>query len=510
MKPCTFSLRFTELPLWIWALGYAEFLWQTLGPGSSPLGLPTLLGALLLSLATLASFLRNRPLEPLLRELKTSWQRYRLVTIAYLLCFSCLALELSLGLFSALRPPHLPQDYDAIHYQMGIPRQLLLRHSLSWIRWSVADLWPMALQWGMAPLSLAFSTVNKLPQFFCALGAAACLLRLARRLQPGESALLPLTLPLLAFFGAHGVMIQLGAGLMDLPAQYLLLLGLLSLLERRYFVAALALAVYTGSKAFHPFQMGAVAAFGLVWLWRARIPFPLPRFASLFLALTVLLLARSSLVSLQATGTPLFPFGACRIAQGELCSGKSREILEESTQGLLGTRDLYGNGRGPLAFMQHLWRVAVPSSGVNNEFDYPLGLPWLLLMVLLGFSLARGGRRDPMVQLTLLFWLLWWLNSHQSRWLYPVLAFGFLATLPLMIQARRFFPFLLATSLVFSLISQVRSLLPTAHLSAREIQAREEAKVRWAGKGVLVGNELLYVSEPAPDHVPGGHLWILR
>ncbi len=516
IKPSFLPIRATEIPLWLWAIGYCEFLCHTLGPGSTWLGVPTFLGAIVLFAFAARGNGRDwlATLKALHLELKSKLQREPLVAGAYLLCFAFLILELGLGLFSALRPPHLPQEYDAIHYQMGVPRQLLIQHSLAWINWSVTDLWPMAMQWGMAPVSLAFSTINKLPQFIFTLGVAACLWRLAKKIAPQGEKLLPLTFPLLAFFGAHGVMIQIGSGMMDLPALYLLLLGLLGFLEKRYAVAALALAVYAGSKAFHPFQIGAMIIGGLTWHFftqkKMLISQVFTRFLPLLLGFSLLLLARSSIVSLAATGTPLFPFAACEITKGNLCNAANQAILDDSSRILLGTRNRYGNGRGPIAFLEHFWRVSVPSDGVNNEYDYPLGLPWLLLVVLLGFSISKGGWRAPLFQLTILFWLLWWFNSHQSRWLYPTMAFGFLATIPQQLKVQKIFPYLLAVSLAFSLVSQTRSLLPTMGISAHEIQAKEEAKVQWERKGVLQSATLLYVKEPAPDHTPGDRVWVLR
>jgi hypothetical protein len=516
MKKQSVMLQGREIPLYVWILGYIEFLWHTLGPGFPVVGLFTVTFATLVTVLTGLQRGRawKREASGLLEDLRSlkraSWFR----ASCYIACFTFFSALLGLTFFSSLRPPFLPQEYDLINYQMGVPRQLLIRASLGWIDWSVADLWPMAMQWGMAPISLAFGTINKLPQFLFSLGAALCMYRIAGAMPAQETSRLTQALPALALFSAHGVAIQLGTGMMDLPALYLLLLCLDSLIGKRYVIAALALAVYVASKAFHPFQIGAVVAGGLIWLAIAsneahRRPI-FTRFLPVFAILSVLLLARSASISMGATGTPLFPFAACRLSQPELCAPEKREILEQSASQLLATRDNYGLGRGPAAFFQHLWRVSVPTSGVNNEYDYPLGLPWVLLLVLLIFSVINGQWRNPLVQLTLIFWVLWWLNSHQSRWLYPVLAFGLLATIPMQLRAQRVLPALIAMSFAFTLLSQYRSLTPTIHMSAGEIREREEAKVKWNPDGRLESAELLYVNKAAQDHTPGGRLWILR
>ena len=147
----------------------------------------------------------------------------------------------------------------------------------------------------------------------------------------------------------------------------------------------------------------------------------------------------------------------------------------------------------------------------NNEFDYPLGLPWLLFIVLVGFTFTSGFPRSPLLWASLLLWALWWMNAQQSRWLYPTLALGFLGTLNLQRKAETTLVFLVLLSSSLSLFSQIRSLKPSMALSHQEIQRIEESKVRWAPNGKLGSHELLYVNRPAMDHEPASHsVWVLR
>lgn len=503
------TVRGRDLPLWMWLVGYAEFLFQASLPGLLPLGLVS--AAACLGLFAVSAYMRMPAWISLVRSLGTELRQERKwARIAYLGGFALLGASLALGLFSALRPPFLPQEQDAVMYQMGVPRQLLLQGTLGWIGWSMPDLWPMAMQWGFAPLSLAFGTINKLPQFLCTLGVAACLLRIAEA--NTRRALLPATLPVMAVLGSHGVGIQIGSGMMDLPALYFLLLPVSALLEGRIAVAALALSVYAGSKATHPFQVGAAVAAAAAWLWLSRRPLRpfLVRFLPLLCLFSMLLLARPAYLSLRETGTPLFPFLACKLASGSLCEPGRDANLRFTVDEIIGARHWYGNGRGPVAFVRHLWAVAVPSRGVNNEFDYPLGLPWLLFVVFALFSMRGGGWKDPLLLLAFVFWALWWPNAQQSRWLYPTLAFGWLGTLGAQARAKPILPVLVGVSLAFTLLSQVRSLKPTAAMRPAEIRAREEAKVKWAEDGKLVSYELLYVDRPAREHAPAMSVWVLK
>ena len=43
-------------------------------------------------------------------------------------------------------------------------------------------------------------------------------------------------------------------------------------------------------------------------------------------------------------------------------------------------RGQYGPWPLVLAFVKHFWLIAVPEKGVNNAFDYPVGLPYLLVV----------------------------------------------------------------------------------------------------------------------------------
>lgn len=87
------------------------------------------------------------------------------------------ALLLLLTAWAAGGPLYLNQEYDALHYHYGLPRQHWIAGSWAHLPWSVADLWWMPLQYAFAPYRFATSWPNKLPQFLCLVGLLAVLCR---------------------------------------------------------------------------------------------------------------------------------------------------------------------------------------------------------------------------------------------------------------------------------------------------------------------------------------------
>jgi len=95
----------------------------------------------------------------------------------------------------------------------------------------------------------------------------------------------------------------------------------------------------------------------------------------------------------------------------------------------LKAKDDYGYGRTFIDFLRHLWLVAVPDKGVNNQYDYPLGLPYLLCIgpFLWMFFLDLKRKAFTVVPFfIIIYWLLWWLGSQQARFLYILLIMIFI------------------------------------------------------------------------------------
>ena len=102
-------------------------------------------------------------------------------------------------------PPHHPQEYDAINYHMALPRQHLFWGSLQHLPWSAADLWPRALQFGLAPVWFMGASINKWPQLLGALWAFGMILSLGRKKAAHSFSG---WVPALALFTTHGVMVD--------------------------------------------------------------------------------------------------------------------------------------------------------------------------------------------------------------------------------------------------------------------------------------------------------------
>ncbi len=515
--------RLKTVPLYgftlLWLAGYAEFHLHFLGhpTSSSRTAGASILAALGLYIFALfvSGFDIRETFRALAREFREGPFLFKALAAAVLLLFL-------VGAAQSAYPPHLSQESDVLNYHMTLPRQHLLRESLAWIPWSAADLWPMPVQFGLAPAWFISSHLHKIPQFLAAVNLFVLLLLLGRRFDSTLS--WRGWVPALAFFTTHGVMIQLGTAMIDIVILYFLFAAYLGFIERSPLSFGLHLAVFLTAKAFSPIHGAAVLAMVLFLktISRRNEHLVIPRgfllkSAGLCAVAAALLLSRSAMLGWAHAGTVLHPF---------FLSDSAPPALLESARAHLATRDAYGVGRGLWAFLRHFWFIAVPTKGVNNEYDYPLGLAWLLLLALAAFALpARyGRRRDPHVEsnrvfrtdfaavLAVSFWAVWWIGSHQSRWLFPALAFGWLATLD---EQRKIAPRVLLACLCasagFSILSQLRAYRFTFHHSPALIQRTEEGKVR-AGeisKGVLSHKDALFYSEPILRIDPPDGMWII-
>jgi hypothetical protein len=138
----------------------------------------------------------------------------------------------------------------------------------------------------------------------------------------------------------------------------------------------------------------------------------------------------------------------------------ARASLVQKANECVGVKEAYGTGRSLKNFLQHFWFLAVPEKDVNNRFDYPVGLTYLLFLgpFLYGLFVAIHRREFPVLPfLVCFFWALWWLGSQQSRFLFVpiILLFVCVAT------AEKFFSRVLLTVMVLALaltaISVVRA-----------------------------------------------------
>ncbi len=71
-------------------------------------------------------------------------------------------------------------------------------------------------------------------------------------------------------------------------------------------------------------------------------------------------------------------------------------------------------------FLKHMWLIAVPERGVNNAFDYPVGLVYLLMVVPFGVLIIKSLQQRVVISMIVVisvWWGMWWCGSQQTRFL---------------------------------------------------------------------------------------------
>jgi hypothetical protein len=428
------AFRFRHLPTWLLIIGYPVFwLEMAIKPGPNTSAAASAL-FLLLFLSLLYSY-RKRIRENLCPAHSFSFYFWG-IPIAFILFIS---------LFQAILPLHLLQEADALNYHYSLPRQHLILGSFKHLPWSGADLWLLPIQFSLSPYWFVTKLPNKFPQFLFLLGLLSIVWTWVRRLTP-SSTVAP-WVALSALVGSHGMSIQFGTGMLDIPITYLACACVDSLLYGHTVMASIEITFFAWSKSFMPAEIGIVILFGLLlyvllgrrFSWGFGFSSSLlPRptcWKSLigWSTLASVIVAGPFLAkSMYYAGTPLFPFGTFWMGGTFARTNALREAVLATSHQMITVRDMYGCGRGLKDLIAHVWRVSVPSRGVNNSFDYPLGLPYLLLVVpflfLMGRSLLRG-RISTLAVLAVAFWGLWWMGSQQSRWLYLPLTLIIVTTL---------------------------------------------------------------------------------
>ncbi len=359
-------------------------------------------------------------------------------------------LILFLGTYASFLPPHLPQEEDALNYHIMLPRQHLILHSFRHIPWSTADLFPLPVQFALAPFWLATDLPNKLPQFIFLLGLIGVCLNLLQRF--GRDFFWGSALLIAALAGSRGFTIQMGTAMLDLILAYLFLAALDSLFSGRWILAAVEFIFFFYSKSFIPAQILVTVLIlaGLFFLLKklggqssffaeqtstresmSVLKSHLKKAGILFVFGSFLIGGPFLMKSLYYAGTPLYPFfpGLIKTRPVGEDSIKSQSLLRAS-QDLVHYKDTYGQGRSLKSFLQHWWLVAVPQKGVVNQFDYPLGLPYLLFLGSFFVSLWQRlkNKEAPLMPiLAMVFWILWWFSSQQSRFLYIPLLLMFIS-----------------------------------------------------------------------------------
>ncbi len=433
-----------HLPTYILIIGYPVF-WLEMYFHQNNWGVTTPLAIVVLAVMVLFMTVRS---WRYLQEERVSFFEYfekaGLFEKFYLVTGGVLVIAvLIIGFMAATLPPHLSQEYDALNYHLTIPRQHLILNSFRHIPWSTADLFPLPVDFALAPYWFVTALPNKISQFVFLLALIAVSKNLCQRFSPnGYPARI---LVCFAILGSHCFGVQIGTAMLDIVLCYLFIAAIDSFLAGAIFLSAVEFTFYFWSKSFVPPQTIFIIAIvgGLIlvlkkagfkiltWdfdqeltvqemkaLWAA-----LKNFFKIFLVLSILIGGPFIIKSTVCSGTPLYPFkpGLIKLNPNIDDHSKHWESLMGATKTHMTTKDQYGHGRSLGSFIKHFWLVAVPEKGVNNTFDYPLGLMFLVFLgpffMLIAQSLKKG--EIPLLPLwAVVFWLSWWMGSQQARFLY--------------------------------------------------------------------------------------------
>ncbi|MBF0478516.1 MAG: hypothetical protein HQL26_03450 [Candidatus Omnitrophica bacterium] len=421
----TKTLSVTHLPTWFLIIGYPVY-WLELYFLQPSTGYTTSLAWILFLLVVILIFLKER------KNISAEFQQWQLwygeqpvltkSAVSIILALS--AIILFVTCYASFLPPHLPQEYDALSYHITIPRQHLLRNSFQHLPWSTADFYLLPLDHGLAPFWLSTSYLNKIPQYFFCLGILFLVCRLVSRLT--DHSWKSMVFVWAAVLGLHGLSIQFGTAMLDVVMLYFLLAALDSWLSGFYVLAGLELSFYVWSKSFLPIQILAIAlcVMAVLWLFKQSMAWKKQKtFLLSFLIFSAVVAGPFLIRNFYYTGTPLFPFGVGKFHEGVYQSTNPvlwSSIVQRASD-ILTIKDQYGHGRSVKAFFEHFWMLAVPEKGVNNRFDYPLGLSYLLVLgpfMFKFFEDIKLKRFNGLSWFSLIFWASWWFGSQQSRFLF--------------------------------------------------------------------------------------------
>lgn len=399
-----------------------------------------------------------------------------------LLVSFCIAL---VAFYAALLPPHLIQEYDALNYHLSLPRQHLILNSFTHLTWSSADLFPLPIDFALAPYWFSTKLINKFPQFIFFLGLVAVSMRLVNQIS--KKTVLGSMIVMFAIFASSNIGIQLGLAMLDIVLCYLFIAAVDSFLTGAVFMAAIEFTFFFFAKAFLPVQVivlffAMACVFFLVKMkvfknigfgFRDNIDVLMiceykrrgKKFFLIFLGLSLFIGMPFVSKSIAVSKTPLYPFFP-GIMEGRNNFQKDfifwDSLIERSTK-LCTAKDSYGSGRSPLEFVKHLWLIAVPEKGVNNRYDYPVGLMYLLFVGPFLFFLINAIRKNHISILSLFivfYWGTWWLGSQQTRFLYIPIILMYICVILKKSAVSKILLLMINFSLLIVLISLVRAHRP--------------------------------------------------
>jgi len=472
-----------HLPTVMLIIGYPVY-WFELFAFKHPTGQTSVLATLLFLLAACVILVRefngsDRKIGSLkkqlmMQDLSTRWIITSGVFLAFLILFY--------AFYASLLPAHLIQESDAMNYHITLPRQHLILGSFSHIPWAADDLFLLPIQFALTPYWLATDLPNKWPQFLFLIGLCLVAKNLAGYF--GKEKWLGKIVVVLAILGSHHVGIQMGTAMIDLVICYLCFAALDSFLKGNMVLCLIEFSFFFWSKAFFPLQITAAAGILIIaWVILKRCKFhsislgftgvdeaakkkyvsQIKKMWGGFIIVSLLVAGPFLAKSLFYSGTPLFPFmtGSVmlnkNIDQNSINWKSIEAAAEVFTEEI---RNNYGYGRSITAFIKHFWLIAVPDKGVNNQFDYPLGLIYLLAIgpfLVQWIASLKLRTFSILSNFIVLYWISWWFGSQQSRFLYiPVLLMVILVVAQVL-KPSRLFMIAVILGLCFNLLSVFRA-----------------------------------------------------
>jgi hypothetical protein len=482
----------SHLPTWFFIIGYPLF-WLQLFTHTARQGITGPWGWIIFGLAA-GAVLRRGSCKPSfnIRTEKYFW----------LPAFLLAAVIITIAALAALKPIHLLQESDCMKYHYTLPRQHLIAGSFAHIPWASDDLFLLPMDFALAPFWFATVLPNKLPQLIIFFGLIAVAIRLTSILG-GERRPWAGPLMALAILGTHGFGIQMGTGMLDLGITYLFLASLDSLRTGQWILAGVEFTFFFWCKPLMPLEVLLTGAiFAVLWRlghraqWFSTDTIPFMRWrraVGLFLILSVIVAGPFIVKSFHYAGTPFYPF-VTGISQTAAIKNDpiAWQSLERADQAWMSIKNNYGHGKGFLPFIRHWWLIAVPEKGVNNAFDYPLGLTYLLLIGPFLFFLFQDISQRKFSALGVLVavvWMLWWFSTQQTRFLYIPLLLIFMVT----ITRLESLPKGLGAGILISLLLQTFSLWDAHKMDLRRwgvdvLRGEDKQLVELSGRYIKEGS----------------------
>jgi len=454
----------SHLPTWFFVIGYPLF-WVELSTHSASNGVTSMLGWFLFGCVALCCCVRRPNTLVLAKSFSNGTAVEKLLwSIGFGLALSIVGIVV----VASLKPVHLLQESDCLQYHYALPRQHLILGSFAHIPWAADDLFLLPMDFALAPFWFATVLPNKIPQLIIFFGLISISMRLTSALaterRPWVGALVGLVI-----LGTHGFGIQMGTGMLDLAVAYLFLASLDSLRLGNWFLAGVEFTFFFWSKPLMPVGVSIIAgvwAFAFVLVrrshWQITGMFILKhwqRALGVFIIMSVVVAGPFIAKSVDYAGTPFFPLmPGVMLTGGEIKTHPKawQSLLSASQAWMVASKNSHGHGRDFISFIKHWWLLAVPEKDVNNAFDYPLGLTYLLLIGPFLFFLIKDirlGKFSPLSVLAVIIWGLWWFGPQESRFLYLPLLIIFIVSIARLEKIPRVFFICLLISLFLQAIS---------------------------------------------------------